>query len=130
MTLSQIRSLAAHGKKFWEIPHYLTPLEKLPEKFDESGESLAQAFESLSDQVKLLADILQAQEQTYKKLLAIEQQRSSAISRLIARLQTVEGKVNQDARFLLLYRTEFTNLRNLVLQHKQEKHTLSGFLGL
>jgi DNA-binding transcriptional MerR regulator len=130
MVLKQVRYMSAQGTKLKNISHFLV-IEDLEEnKNDETGQALANAFESLSNQVQLLAEILQAQELTYKKLLKIEQQRNDAISSVLRRLKITEEKVNQDARFLLAYKKEFQNLRNLVYDHKNEKHNLASFLGL
>lgn len=129
MILKQVRYMSAQGTKLKDISHFLV-IEDLEEnKNDDPGESLASAFDSLSGQVQLLSQILQAQEETYKKLLKIEQQRTDAISSVVRRLRIVEEKINQDARFLLAYKKEFQNLRNLVYDHKNQKHTLAGLLG-
>ncbi len=131
MILSQVRSLSAHGKRLRDIPQLLSKPDELPEIDQaESGPDLQQSFDALKGQVQLLAEIIQAQEQTYKRLLKIAQERNEAILRLVNKFQTVEEKVNQDARFLLTYKKEFADLRNLVIDHKLEKHTLAGFLGL
>ncbi len=129
MTLSQIRSLARQGKKLKEIPQYLTKLEELSEK-DDPGPTLQEFFEDLKSQMVLLAELMQAQDQAYKKLLKIEQQRTDTIFRVVKRLQTVEEKISKDALFLFSYKKEFEMTRNLVYDHVREKHNLAGFLGL